>query len=100
MGTEWGKGGDGWRERRQIVGAKRTEGGGWRQQPVGTMKREEWVVALVCPSMGQSGAECERRSCRHNNRATRKRRDWRGYRKHTLPSEQTQRTLRSLQSLD
>ena len=73
-------------EHRPIAGAKRHQRRGWRQQPVGTMKQNGWVVTLVCPSMGKSGAEGERRSCRHNNRAIRKRRDWRGYRMDALPS--------------
>ena len=72
-------------EHRPIAGAKRHQRRGWRQQPVGTMERNGWVVALVCPSMAQSGAEGERRSRRHNDRAIRKRRDWRGYRMHVLP---------------
>jgi hypothetical protein len=76
---------DQWMEHRPIAGAKRHQRRGWRQQPVRTMKRNGWVVALVCPSIGQSRAEGERRSCRHNNRAIRKRRDWRGYRMHALP---------------
>jgi hypothetical protein len=36
--------------------------------------------------MAQSGAEGERRSCRHNNRVIRKRLDRRGYWMHALPS--------------
>jgi hypothetical protein len=36
--------------------------------------------------MAQSGAEGERRSCHHNNRAIRKRQDWRGYQMYALPS--------------
>jgi len=74
-------------EHRPIAGAKRHQRRRWRQQPVGTMKRNGWVVALACPSMGQSGAEGERRSCRNNNRAIRKLRDWRGYRMHAFASE-------------
>src|SRR5215831_5558244 len=72
-------------EHRPIAGAKRHQRRGWRQQPVRMMKRNGSVVALVCPSIGQSGAEGERRSCCHNNRAIRKRPDWRGYRMHALP---------------
>src|SRR5258705_13407019 len=70
-------------EHRPIAGAKRHQRRGWRQQPVGTMTRNGWVVALVCPSMGEPGGEAL--PCCHDNRATRKRRDWGAYRKHTLP---------------